>query len=153
MIKGLVLFTSLAALISCSQVNTKSKDYYTYKSKIRHGIIPQGIDAVKLKTIEKERKETYKVIFDQKLAMKGKRVYRKHCLSCHGPAGLGDGADGKSLDVRPVNLQRMVRSVPNFKFYISVSQWTGDMPGWKKMLTEKDIIEVTHYIKSLAANK
>jgi mono/diheme cytochrome c family protein len=40
--------------------------------------------------------------------------------------------------------------VPEFKFYISVSQWKGQMPGWKNALDEKELEAIGHYLKKLA---
>src|SRR5688572_33196033 len=37
---------------------------------------------------------------------RGKEVYQRHCQSCHGVGGWGDGADAKSLKVPPANFHR-----------------------------------------------
>jgi mono/diheme cytochrome c family protein len=28
---------------------------------------------------------------------RGRAIYRDHCASCHGPSGLGDGEDGRTI--------------------------------------------------------
>ena len=53
----------------------------------------------------------------------------------------------------PADLAKVVETVPNFKFYIAVSRWVGDMPGWKGMLSDKDIENLSHYIRTFGRLK
>ncbi|MBX3370569.1 MAG: c-type cytochrome, partial [Nitrospira sp.] len=39
-------------------------------------------------------------------AVKGKAVYERHCLVCHGAGGHGDGPDAARLTVPPANFHR-----------------------------------------------
>jgi mono/diheme cytochrome c family protein len=40
---------------------------------------------------------------------RGARVYARHCASCHGVTGLGDGPDGLALSPRPASLAWLSR--------------------------------------------
>jgi mono/diheme cytochrome c family protein len=40
---------------------------------------------------------------------RGARVYARHCASCHGTTGLGDGPDGLALSPRPASLAWLSR--------------------------------------------
>jgi cytochrome c1 len=131
--------------ISCSQVNRESRDHLDQKNKMRHGIIP--LDS---KTTSKRSHAIGKI--DIKRAKKGKFVYQKNCQSCHGASGTGDGPEGKELGIAPKDLTKVMKEVPHFSFYISISQWVGDMPGWRKMLTDEELKDLTHYLKTLVKN-
>jgi mono/diheme cytochrome c family protein len=87
---------------------------------------------------------------DMQAAKRGKKLYQKNCLSCHGPKGLGDGPESKNQSPRPVNLITTVKSVPNFNLYMMVSKWQNKMPGWKKVITQDEMNDVKNYILSLA---
>lgn len=128
---------SLLLLFSCSQFNTESKSYYD--QKMRHGIVPLA------REIPKDEKEPIKV--NMAKAKRGKKVYEANCMSCHGPKGLGSEEKGG-----PRNLVKAVQSVQHFKFFIMVSKWQGEMPGWKSPLTDNDVENVKEYIKLLAKN-
>lgn len=75
-------------------------------------------------------------------------LYEKHCLSCHGKNGEGDGPLALKSDHKPANLRKLAKEVPNFKFFMSISQWQGDMPGWKEKFNETDREDLVAYIKS-----
>ncbi|MFN8369537.1 MAG: cytochrome c [Bacteriovoracaceae bacterium] len=141
----LKLIISLMLVISCSHVNQESHDFYMGDYKIRHGIVPIPMNS----NINSNKNETSFPI-DKEKAKRGKFVYSKNCLECHGIKGEGDGEKANSLPVKPKNLVNSVRSVPNFKLYVSVSQWVGKMPGWKNHLTDEELEDLTHYLKELA---
>jgi hypothetical protein len=104
----------LSLLVCCAHVTQKTEQHY---DRIRHGIVPiESIPAIqnKIDLASKER---------------GRILYNKHCLYCHGEYGQGNGAGAANLRHKPANLQKLVREVPNFKFFMAISQWQGDMPG------------------------
>lgn len=123
----------LFLIVSCSRFNLSSQDYYN-KKHMRHGIIPLSTTALKTG--------------DNSTVLRGKDLYEKNCLSCHGVSGMGDGPEVKNLKEKPINLKKLVRDVPNFSFFMSISQWQGDMPGWKEPFTEKERAALVAYIKS-----
>lgn len=40
----------------------------------------------------------------------GKWLYERHCASCHGAGGAGDGADGRNLNPRPTDIATFAKS-------------------------------------------
>lgn len=86
--------------------------------------------------------------FEQSSILRGKAIYNKHCLACHGDQGLGDGPDAGKQSHPPANLKKLVREVPDFKFFMSISQWDGKMPGWKDQFNESDREDLVAYIKT-----
>jgi mono/diheme cytochrome c family protein len=132
------LIALLSMTFSCSRINVQSRDmYYSSKQKIRHGIIPIETTSQVEQRLSEESIE------------RGKLLYVAHCLSCHGPRGIGDGPNAKDQKIHPADLQRLAKDVPNFKFFMSVSQWQGDMPGWKVPFNELDREDLVAYIKTL----
>lgn len=122
----------LIILFGCGHINQASKDYYESK-KMRHGIVPLPNTVVKkLEAASVDR---------------GKAIYQKHCLGCHGKNGEGDGAFASSGN-RPANLKKLVEEVRDFKFFLTISQWQGDMPGWKEPINESEREDLTSYIKT-----
>lgn len=141
-------------LLSCSQmqkqVNTQSSDYYQTKRKMRHGIIPVTTPKHNL---EKPQSKTQIVIPPAKMVVRGKETYLKNCYDCHGLGGKGDGPKSVDLKIKPKNLIKVVKEVPNFKFFMAISQWQGKMPGWINALSNEELDDVKAYLQHLAYSK
>ncbi len=92
---------------------------------------------------------------------RGKAVYERRCIGCHGPKGDGNGPAATFLDPRPRNF-----NLGSFKFRTTPSgslptdgdlyrtlargvRWTA-MPTWHE-LPEKDRIAVIAFIKTLSS--
>lgn len=81
----------------------------------------------------------------------GKSLYMKHCKSCHGNAGLGDGPKAKSLktscgDFTTAKFQAQSDGVIYYQSIIG----RDEMPNYeKKILEEEDRWAVINYIRTL----
>jgi cbb3-type cytochrome c oxidase subunit III len=91
---------------------------------------------------------------------RGKAIYQKHCVECHGKTGRGDGPASPFLTPRPRDFtfgKYKIRStdtgqVPTDEDLIrSVSQglYGSAMPAWTQLLPDADIRDVVAYIKTL----
>ncbi len=82
----------------------------------------------------------------------GKTLYAKHCKSCHGTTGLGDGTKAKEVDgdlgdFSSKKFQSQTDGAIFYKSYIGRK----DMPNYEKKITEKDDVwAMVHYIRTLA---
>jgi cytochrome c oxidase cbb3-type subunit 2 len=94
-------------------------------------------------------------------AARGKAVYEKRCVECHGAAGRGDGPASLLLAPRPRDFTAgkfKIRSTESGSpptdddLLRSVRQglYGTAMPGWEKVLSEPDIQDVVVYIKTLS---
>ena len=82
----------------------------------------------------------------------GKSLYAKHCKSCHGKDGLGDGTksgevEGDLGDFSSKTFQAQSDGTLFYKSYIG----RNDMPNYEKKLSEEDMWFVVHFIRTLGS--
>jgi mono/diheme cytochrome c family protein len=82
----------------------------------------------------------------------GKVLYNKHCASCHGKKGLGDGTKAAQLDTHPGDFSKKAfTSQPDGSLFYKTLEGRGDMPSYKKKIPdEEDIWHVVNYMRTLA---
>ena len=88
---------------------------------------------------------------DEDLAM-GKSLYNKHCKSCHGAEGYGDGpkADDMNGDLGDFSSEEFQAQTDGAIFY-KTSFGRDDMPEYtKKMPDDEDRWLIVNYIRTLA---
>src|SRR5690606_11444652 len=105
----LPLLMTILLFSSCSNINTSSQDYYNLTRSLRHGVVPMDAPS-----------EVTKVRLDSTAAASGKVLFQKHCASCHGVDGKGEGAEGKKHFPAPVDLTKLAKEIPNFKLFIKI---------------------------------
>lgn len=81
----------------------------------------------------------------------GKNLYAKHCKSCHGKEGYGDGpkadeVDGDLGDFSSEDFQAQSDGALFYKSYFGRK----DMPNYEKKMSEEDMWLVVHYMRTLA---
>ena len=72
---------------------------------------------------------------------KGRAIYAKNCLTCHGCAGKGDGPYAMINNARPADLrQSRYTNLPTSFFFWRVSDGVPGtvMPKWKQSMSERD---------------
>lgn len=82
----------------------------------------------------------------------GKLVYDLHCARCHGPTGLGDGPQGREMQVRPPNFQSpgfLAQSNDQMLNSIEFGEVRSQMHAWRGRLTEQQMHDVLGYIRQL----
>ncbi|MDX1628347.1 MAG: c-type cytochrome [Fulvivirga sp.] len=88
---------------------------------------------------------------DGEVMMIGKTLYAKHCKSCHGKNGEGDGPKADELDTFPGDFTAAAfqKQTDGALFY-KTSEGRDDMPGFKKKLpSDEDRWIIVHYLRSL----
>jgi mono/diheme cytochrome c family protein len=84
---------------------------------------------------------------------RGKAVYERHCQSCHGVAGYGDGPAAGSLRVAPANFHRfgfILRSDEEVLRAIEHGVVFSPMHSWLGQLTDGETQDVVAYIRVLS---
>ena len=128
-----LIILTFTSFLSCSRINVASQDYYRH-GHVRHGIIPLSSPVVQK--------------LNEASVARGKAIYEASCQSCHGKFGKGDGPEASNHKFRPADLHKLARDVKDFKFFMSISVWQGDMPGWKDKFNESDREDLVAYIKT-----
>lgn len=83
---------------------------------------------------------------------RGKAVYERHCLDCHGRDGRGDGPDAAALKVPPANFHRFksfLKSDEELLRTIDYGIVFSPMHSWQGQLTETERQDVLAYIRTL----
>lgn len=84
--------------------------------------------------------------------VKGKAIYEKSCMACHGPQGKGDGPTGKVL-VPPAadftSAASKKKSDADLLKTIENGKPPTAMVAWKGQLADQDIQHVLAYVKTL----
>jgi mono/diheme cytochrome c family protein len=90
--------------------------------------------------------------FDDKSVAAGKVVFTAQCLSCHGPAGHGDGPAAKDLNPKPRNLSDpAIQSQTDGSMFWKITEGRKPMPTFGTLISEDDRWNVINYVRTLAA--
>lgn len=84
---------------------------------------------------------------------RGKSIYHRHCATCHGPSGWGDGPSAATLKVPPANFQRFrsfLKSDEELLRTIEHGIVFSPMHAWRGQLTEGEMQDVLAYIRLLS---
>lgn len=81
----------------------------------------------------------------------GKALWSKHCKSCHGAKGLGDGSKAAQLDTEAGNFSKPeTQSQSDGSLFYKTSEGRDDMPAFKKKVPdEDDRWALVNYIRTL----
>ena len=84
----------------------------------------------------------------------GEAIYQRHCASCHGPQGAGDGQEGQAFDPGPsdftaveADAERFYRATRDGGMAVGLS---GAMPVYRHTLDDDEIRDVVAHLMQLA---
>lgn len=79
---------------------------------------------------------------------RGRILFQRHCLSCHGALGRGDGPVGLKFQPKPMNLSlEMVRTQPDGRLYYTISRGSVFMPAYGYAIRSEERWHLVNYIK------
>jgi mono/diheme cytochrome c family protein len=84
---------------------------------------------------------------------RGKAVYERHCVTCHGAGGWGDGPAAASLTVAPADFHRFrsfLKSDEELLRTIEHGVVYSPMHAWRGQLTDGEMQDVVVYIRLLS---
>lgn len=81
----------------------------------------------------------------------GKEVWNKHCSSCHGKAGAGDGSKAAQLETPMEDMAAaVVQDQSDGALYYKISEGRDEMPTFKKKIPDtEELWSVVNYIRTL----
>jgi mono/diheme cytochrome c family protein len=100
---------------------------------------------------DKYKKMANPVKADAASIAEGKSLWAKHCQSCHGKTGLGDGSKAAQLKTEPGDFTKdAVQSQPDGSLFYKIQEGREDMPSFKKKIPEQeDIWNVINFMRTL----
>lgn len=99
---------------------------------------------------DKNAKMANPVKADDESLKTGKEVWAKHCQSCHGKQGKGDGSKAAQLKTAPGDFSKAdFHKQPDGALYYKVAEGRDDMPAFKKKIADQDDIwAVVNYMRT-----
>jgi mono/diheme cytochrome c family protein len=81
----------------------------------------------------------------------GKATWAKHCQSCHGKSGLGDGPKAAQLKTEPGDFSTAdIQKQSDGALFYKISDGRDDMPSFKKKIPDaEEIWQVVNYVRTL----
>jgi mono/diheme cytochrome c family protein len=98
------------------------------------------------------RKMKNPVAGDAEATAAGKTLYMKHCKSCHGSKGLGDGPKAKELDTPSGDFTASyVTEQTDGELFYKIKEGRDDMPSFKKKLPDdEEMWSIVNFMRTLA---
>ncbi len=100
---------------------------------------------------EKYEKMPNPVKADASSISTGKSLWTKHCVSCHGKTGAGDGTKAATLKTHPGDFTKAeFKAESDGAIFYKTSEGRKDMPSFKKKIPDADDIwSLVNYIRSI----
>jgi mono/diheme cytochrome c family protein len=80
-----------------------------------------------------------------------KELWSKHCQSCHGKSGAGDGSKAAQLETEMADFAKdVVQKQSDGSMFYKIMEGRDEMPTFKKKIPEEsDVWSVVNYIRTL----
>ena len=79
----------------------------------------------------------------------GRELYERHCMTCHGKTGKGDGFKSAALTQSPGDFSaRKYQKQSDGEQFYKTKSGRGEMPGYDRILTDDDIWKIVEYMRS-----
>lgn len=85
--------------------------------------------------------------------VRGAAVFAKHCVSCHGVRGTGDGPSAQGMRPAPANLTEphtALHTAGDIFRWLTVGKPPSAMPGFATQLTEDDRWDTINFLRTLS---
>lgn len=114
------------------------------------GLYPSNLPAHSWVAPKHEAIRTNPGNMDQKSLKAGEAKFAEFCNSCHGVDGQGLPAATTGLRHDTPDLPKRLITHSDGDFHWKIKNGKGEMPGFAKELSDEEIWNIVHYIRSLA---
>jgi mono/diheme cytochrome c family protein len=99
---------------------------------------------------DKNMKPTVKIT-DAAVISSGKELWAKHCKSCHGAKGMGDGPKAAVMKTFPGDFSTAdFQKQTDGELYYKTAKGRGEMPAYEKKIPEKnDLWALVAYMRTM----
>ena len=96
-------------------------------------------------------KKTNPVKSDGESLQNGKELWAKHCQSCHGKKGAGDGSKAGELETEMQDFAKdVVQKQSDGSLFYKILEGRDEMPTFKKKIPdESDVWSLVNYVRTL----
>ena len=113
-----------------------------------------GQNKDKWKAPESSKKLKSLVPSDNENLAAGKTLYAKHCKSCHGASGKGDGPKAAQLEKECGDFTSAeFKSMTDGEIYWMTTEGKDPMPTYEKKMTDEERWQVVQYVRTLGEKK
>ena len=100
---------------------------------------------------EKNAKMANPVKSDAETIKVGKEMWTKHCVSCHGKTGAGDGTKAAQLETAMEDMSAAsVQGQSDGELFYKISEGREEMPSFKKKISDtEELWSVVHFMRTL----
>jgi mono/diheme cytochrome c family protein len=100
---------------------------------------------------EKNAKTANPVASNPESIKAGAVLFAKHCQSCHGKKGLGDGTKASELKTEPGDFSiAAFQGQSDGSLFYKISEGRDDMPSFKKKIPEaNDVWNIVNFLRTL----
>ena len=100
---------------------------------------------------DKNAKEANPVKSDAESVKVGKDLFAKHCVSCHGKTGAGDGSKAANLETPMEDMSTAaVQGQTDGALHYKIAEGREEMPSFKKKIPDaEDLWSIVNYMRTL----
>lgn len=157
--KGFEIFPDMVHSIpfQAYSENPLTPDHKTMLAAVP-GTIPRGTEVYPYGDTEQERARAERELknpipADSVALARGKEVFERQCLVCHGASGKGDGPIIPKFPNPPSFSTKRVRSLTDGGIFHVITRGSGLMPPHALQVLSQDRWRLVHYVKQLREEK
>lgn len=98
----------------------------------------------------KEKAMKNPVVADQTNITAGAALFKKHCASCHGADGKGNGVKARTLETFPGDFHSAAfQASTDGELFYRTKTGRGEMPSYQNKVSDQEIWQIMVYLRSL----
>lgn len=101
-------------------------------------------------TLAQDKPNSKTMTYEEAVLKEGKNVFLRHCKSCHGPKGLGNGPKAASLENGCEDLtKKQIQSQSDDELVNKLKKGGDEMPVFNQRISDEVMWAVIQYVRTL----